>query len=234
MPSAPVDLTPGEREIAFGSPLLAGLPECVGCRLLATARLQSARANQLIFQQDEPAEALFIVLEGWIKLYRMAPNGAEAVVAILRDGQSFGETTALCRQSYLTSAEAIRPVRLLRLEAGHLRRLLLSEPALATAMLAPGLMHLDQLVTHVEELKALTAVQRTAEFLLSLAAECEGECSVALPYSKALMAGHLGMKPETLSRIFARLREHGVQTDATVVHIEDVGRLRDLISEEEA
>ena len=234
--SAHVTLTSAERDTARRSPLLASLSESSETRLLEGARAQNAQAGQIIIQQDEPAEALFIVLEGWVKLYRMAPSGTEAVVATLRDGQSFGETSALCQQSYLTSAAAISPARLLRLDAGHVHRLLHSEPVLATSMLTPAFVHLEQLVIHIEELKARTGVQRVAEFLLTLEARSEGECAeaVALPYSKALIAGQLGMKPETLSRAFARLREHGVQTDATGVRIENADRLRDLVAEEVA
>ena len=45
--------------------------------------------------------------------------------------------------------------------------------------------------THIEELKTRTGVQRVAEFLLALEARPGGKCSVAiaLPYSKALIAG---------------------------------------------
>jgi len=232
LPSAHVTLTPAERETAYRSPLLAGFPEASGAKLLEGARLQDARAGQIIFQQGALSEALFIVLEGWIKLYRMAPSGVEAVVTTLSDGQSFGEAAALCGQPYLMSAEAIAPARLLRLDAGHLRRLLHSEPVLATSILVPAFGHLEKLVMHIEELKAHTGVQRVAEFLLTLAMECEGGCSIALPYSKALIAGQLGIKPETLSRAFARLRGYGVQADAAVVRIEDIARLRDLMAEE--
>ncbi|MBB1499591.1 helix-turn-helix domain-containing protein [Paracoccus sp. MC1862] len=76
----------------------------------------------------------------------------------------------------------------------------------------------------------MQAVSRSAEFLLTLAAECDSECPVALPCSKALIAGQSGMKPETLPWTFNRLRDHSVQTDAAVAHIEDMKRLRDLVS----
>ena len=58
--------------------------------------------------------------------------------------------------------------------------------------------------------------------------------SVALPYNKALIAGRLGIKPETLSRAFARLRDHGVRIEAAMAHIEDVDRLRELVAEDPA
>lgn len=79
-------------------------------------------------------------------------------------------------------------------------------------------------------MRLFQAASRSAEFLLTLASECDRECSVALPYSKALIAGQSGMKPEIWSRTFDRLGEHGVQTDATLAHIEDVERLHDLVS----
>ncbi|MBB1499094.1 Crp/Fnr family transcriptional regulator [Paracoccus sp. MC1862] len=199
--------------------------------LLKDARVQGLRAGQVLFLQDEPSDALFVVLEGWIKLYRTAASGIEAVVGTMRDGQSFGEAAALCGQPWPVSAEAISPARLLRLDARHVRRLLQSDPALATSMLAPAFQRLQQLIAHIEVLKTCTSVQRVAEFLLDLIAECDGDGPVALPYNKALIAGRLGIKPETLSRTFARLRDHGVQVDATTVHIEDVVRLRDVMVE---
>ena len=88
------------------------------------------------------------------------------------------------------------------------------------------------LVGQIEGLKARSGVQRVAEFLLDLSAGREGEVSVALPYNKALIAGRLGIKPETLSRAFARLRDHGVRhvempaTPAKIWSIIDAGAQR--------
>ncbi len=81
------------------------------------------------------------------------------------------------------------------------------------------------LVQQIEQLKAHTGSQRVAEFLLSL---CEGEsgaCTISLPYDKALIAGRLGMKPESLSRAFQRLRCMGVDIDHSTATIADVGDL---------
>ena len=196
------------------------------------AWVQDLGADQILFLQDEPADALFIVLGGLVKLYRIAANGTEAVIDIMSEGRSFGEAAALCGQPWPVSAEALGSARLLRLDARHVRPLLQSDPLLAMSMLAPALLRLEQLILHIEDLKALSSVQRAAEFLLALSAECDGKCSVGLPpYSKALIAQQLGMKPETLSRAFARLRDHGVQIDATTAHIEDLARLRDMVAE---
>ena len=100
--------------------------------------------------EDDHAVALFIVLDGWVKLYRVAPSGAEAVVSVMTRGRSFGEAVALKGGIYPVSAEAITPVRLLRLDGVRLRHLLESDATLATSMLAATYVHLQQLVEQVE------------------------------------------------------------------------------------
>ena len=65
-------------------------------------------------------------------------------------------------------------------------------------------------MAEIEQLKARTGAQRLAEFLLELCPVESGSCAVRLPYDKALIAGRLGMKPESLSRGFSRLRKVGV------------------------
>ena len=69
--------------------------------------------------------------------------------------------------------------------------------------------------------------KRVAGFLASLCPVEEGACTIGLPYDKALIASRLGMKPESLSRSFARLRSIGVRVERGVAAISDVRRLKD-------
>ncbi|KGJ16723.1 Crp/Fnr family transcriptional regulator [Paracoccus sanguinis] len=226
-------MTPADQQTARQSPLLARLGPPVQDKLLDGAVVLTAETGQTLFLQDDPAAAVFILLDGWVKLYRVAPSGAEAVVSVMTRGRSFGEAVALKGGIYPVSAEAITPARLLRLDGVRLRHLLESDATLATSMLAATYVHLQQLVEQVEHLKARSGVQRVAEFLLDLAAG-DGACTVALPYNKTLIAGRLGMKPESLSRAFARLRQHGVRIEAAVAHIDDIEALRELAAEDPA
>ena len=73
-----------------------------------------------------------------------------------------------------------------------------------------------------------------AEFLLELSDCREGACTVTLPYDKVLIAGRLGMKPESLSRAFAKLRGFGVSVHQNHAKIADVSRLRDYAEEDPA
>lgn len=224
-------MIPADIEAARHSVLLNAMPPHVRSRLLASAQIADHETGRMIFLQGEPADRVFVVLEGWIKLYRVAANGAEAVVSIMTRGRSFGEAMALRGQVYPVSAEAITPVRLLTLDAAALRGILQTDPDAAIAILSAVFVHLQHLVEQVEGLKARSGVQRVAQFLLDLAPSAEGRCTVALPYNKALIAGRLGMKPESLSRVFARLRSSGVHIEAARVHIDDLGALRSLVAE---
>jgi CRP-like cAMP-binding protein len=99
-------------------------------------------------------------------------------------------------------------------------------------MIASTSQHLHHLVQQVEQLKAQSGVQRVAEFLAGLATSDEGACVIALPYDKVLIAARLGLKPESLSRAFAKLRSIGVEVHASHVAVSDVARLRQLAADD--
>ena len=81
-------------------------------------------------------------------------------------------------------------------------------------------------------LKAQSRVQRIAEFLASRATVDSGSCVITLPFDKVLIASRLGLKPESLSRVFAKLRSVGVAVHAGDVAVSDVAKLRPLAAEE--
>ena len=54
-----------------------------------------------------------------------------------------------------------------------------------------------------------------------------------LPFDKNVLAGRLGMTPETLSRAFMALKEQGVRTHNRCIYVEDVQRLRDFAAIDE-
>ena len=200
--------------------------------LLVESSIHAARQSEVVFLQGDPAAAFFVVLEGWVKIYRLTPSGEEAVVGVFTAGQSFAEAAAFAGRTYPASCEAVTDVRLLRVPSEHLGEKISQSPEIALSMLASTSRQLRQLVRQIEQLKAHTGVQRVAEFLASLCPVEEGPCTIGLPYDKALIAGRLGMKPESLSRAFARLRAVGVHISHSTAAIADVARLRGYVDEE--
>lgn len=220
--------------IARRSLLLSSAPDHVVDKVLREARVRTFERGATIFLQGDPADAIYIVAEGWVKLYRMAPSGAEAVVGVFTKGRSFGEAVAFRHDNYPVAAEAVTDCSLIRIETDSLLRQIRENPEIAISILSATFVHLSGLVAQVEALKAQTGAQRIAEFLLELAPCTSGSCEVTLPYDKVLIAGRLGMKPESLSRAFAKLRDHGVTVRQSLARIDDVAQLRSFVEEDRA
>jgi CRP/FNR family transcriptional regulator, dissimilatory nitrate respiration regulator len=225
-----------ERDISTAqqSSLLAGLPQDVTSAILASAVTQTYGRGETLFLQGEPARTLRIVLEGWVKLYRTAPNGGEAVIGVFTGGQSFGEAVVLSGGAYPVTAEAVTDCRVMQVDACVFLELFRRRPEIVGSILGAMYAQLHTLVTEIEQLKARTGAQRLAEFLLQLCPVESGGCAVRLPYDKTLIAGRLGMKPESLSRGFNRLRKVGVAVTHSNAAIADVERLRRFAEEDPA
>ncbi|HCQ67244.1 MAG TPA: cyclic nucleotide-binding protein [Rhodobacteraceae bacterium] len=219
-------MTPEYAKTARNTLLLSSAPQTIVDFLLARATVSEVARGATIFSQDDPADGIYIVLEGWVKLYRISAAGAEAVVGVFTKGHSFGEAVALRGGVYPVFAETVTDATLLRIDAKSFLAYLESSPGIAISMLTATYAHLHSLIAQIEQLKAQTGPQRVAEFLLELTQTAVGPCSVNLPYDKVLIAGCLGMKPESLSRAFAKLKEQGVTMHQTSAEIADVDVLR--------
>jgi len=206
--------------------LFGGLSDDLLLSLIKEASVQQVAAGGMLFLQDDQVAACFIVLEGWVKLYRLSPRGDEAVVSVFSHGQSFAEAAVFAMKRYPVSAEAVTMARLLRIPCHALHHKVREDPQFALSMLASTSQHLQQLVSQIEQLKVQTGAQRVARFLTSLCPVQEGACTIGLPYDKALIANRLGMKPESLSRAFARLRGVGVRVERNAAAISNIARLK--------
>ncbi|MCW2306473.1 Crp/Fnr family transcriptional regulator [Rhodobium gokarnense] len=218
------------------TPLFSGISGVQFDAVLSDAATKTISRGETLFLQGDPAEALFVVLEGWVKLYRVTPAGDEAVVHVFTDGQSFAEAAAFTGGVYPVSAEAVTDGRLLHIPVARLFDRVRAEPEIGFALLASTSLHLHTLVQQIEALKAQTGAQRVAEFLVGLCKDRDaaGRRTIVLPYDKALIAGRLGMKPESLSRAFQRLRDYGVRIASNKAEIADIETLRRLVDEERA
>ncbi len=223
-----------DRAKAGRSSLLAGLPVDLRQTLLDAGSIRNFDRGTTIFLQGEPGRVCYIVLTGWVKLYRIAQSGAEVVVNCLTEGQSFAEAVVLQRDDYPVNAEAVTDCRLMTVQGHVLAELMASRPDVARAILATMYLHFHSLVAQIEHLKAKSGAQRVADFLLELCPDGVESCTVVLPYDKTLIAGRLGMKPESLSRAFSRLNRAGVSIDNNTATIAHTGRLRAYTEEDPA
>jgi CRP-like cAMP-binding protein len=224
-------MDPSDWRIVRSTPLLGAVSEEVAQSLIGNQAVGIYRKRETLFQQGEPADAFFVVLDGWVKLYRMTPDGNEAVVGVYRRGETFAEAAMFLGGRYPVSADVVTDSRLLRVDGRVLRKRIMEQPELSLSMLASASYHLKALVEQIEHIKLLSAPQRLADFLVRLAPVREGGATIELPYEKALIANRLGMKPESLSRALAKLRPLGVSVDREQISIVDVAILVQFVEQ---
>ena len=88
-----------------------------------------AREGQIIFAQGDPADALFYVQTGKVKVTTLSSHGKEAVVAILGEGNFFGEGCLAGQPLRISSVVAIAGSSVSRLDKAAVTRVLRDEPA---------------------------------------------------------------------------------------------------------
>lgn len=221
-------------DIALAAQIFRGAPKESVLPLLAKGSIKEAGRGVSIQLQGERAHSFYIVLDGWIKLYRMSSCGNEAVVSVLTRGDSFGESAAIRGEVYATGAETVSAARFLQIDAANLWRAMDDDPLMCRAFLEATLNGNKALVHQLGQLKCNTAAQRIADFLLGLCKDEVGSCTVVLPYDKVLIAGWLGMKPESLSRAFRRLEPYGVKIIKDRATIKSIERLMAFADEQSA
>ncbi|MBL6932760.1 MAG: cyclic nucleotide-binding domain-containing protein [Rhodospirillales bacterium] len=219
-------LSPKDMEIIKRAPLLMDLPGNVLKQLLEESHVVEFPRNKLLFLRGEPAEHIYLLLDGWVKVYRDTPEGEQTVIGILKPGETVAEAAIFLGRDYPASAEVVSDARLLELPSDSLLTLLREDGELGIRMLGTLSQRLRGLVLHIEQIQARSTPQRLGEFLLSLSSEKEGAVTLDLPYDKSLVAARLGMKPESLSRALAKLRSYGVTTNGHQVELSDIAALR--------
>jgi CRP-like cAMP-binding protein len=215
-----------ELELVRRTPVFAGLAPPALAPLLEGAVAKAFARQSVLFLQGEPASRFFVVLDGWVRLYRQTPQGQEVTIAVFGRGDSFAEAVVLQMMPFPVSAQVIADSRLLVIPADSFMRHLQASTDLCFKVMAAMARRLQDLVFQLENVSSRSTVQRLAHFILRLCDGASGDCRIALPLDKNLIAARLGMQPETLSRGLAKLRSVGVETDGHGLHVEDVARLR--------
>ncbi len=209
-------------------PLFSGLPEDMIQRLIGNAIVRTHPRGTVLFVQGDPSTHFFVIFSGWVKLYRLSEKGDEAIVEIFGTGESFAEGAMHGAGKYPVFAETVSECRLLEIPTDAFRNMIKSAPELAINMLGSMAIRLKSFVRRTEQSHTKSAAQRVASFLLKFCPADRSAATIHLPYDKMLIAGRLGMKPETFSRAMAKLREVGTQTEGHDVHVSDVEALREF------
>lgn len=209
------------------SRLFAQVGEVDLAAMLTTCFAQTLPAGAVLCHQGEKAEFLHIVLSGRVGLFGSAGHD-EALVEFFGAGDAFIVPAVVLDAPYLLTARILEEGRILMWPAAAFRAQLRATGTLAygAVLLLSG--YWRTLIGQIKDLKLLSAIERLSAFLLALAPRETGPVTVTLPGGRRLVAGRLGITPQSLSRAFAALRPLGISGAGRQVTIVDPARLREF------
>jgi len=125
--------------------------------------------HQAIYSQGDAADAMFYIQNGNVKLVVASPRGKQAVLAILGPGDVFGEGCLAKQSLRMSTATALQPSTIARVNKGDLVRLIHQEPAFAKLFISYLLSRMGRVEEDFVDRLFNCSEKRLARILLLLA-----------------------------------------------------------------
>ena len=173
---------------------------------------QSAERNDMIVLEGEPAEAVYCVVSGAVKVFKTSVEGKEQILCIIRPGESFNDVAVFDGGPNPASAIAMTPVTLYGITKADMEALLREHPAIANNVIKVLSKKVRHFVSLVEDLSFRHVTSRIAKLLLEYATNhaVQDEEPQARPkLTQQEMAAMVGTAREVVGRSLKALEESG-------------------------
>jgi CRP/FNR family cyclic AMP-dependent transcriptional regulator len=196
-------------------PFFAGLDRAALERVAAGMRTRRFRRGEVIFHIGDPGDALFVIVDGEVKISLPSETGDEAILATLRVGHVFGELALLDGAPRSASATAISATETVVLPRDRFRELIATEAGVRDALLASIAGELRRLTTHVEELHFLDITGRLAARLVRLAQEGgtrggDGAIRLRSNLTQGDLAAMVGCTRQSVNKLLGQFTDDGL------------------------
>lgn len=171
--------------------------------------------GESVFRAGVGNSGIYCIAEGMVGLRLLHESGTSVLVGIAYPGDLIGTRAFLRNGPHRTSAEALSEVRLCKIPGVEARRLMRDHPALHQRLVRVCLDSLDASQEAMLQAAAMSNGDRLFQLLSRLLQHCgshdnAGRLQAHLPISREDIAGMLGVRQETLSRLLKRLKQEGL------------------------
>jgi CRP/FNR family transcriptional regulator, cyclic AMP receptor protein len=172
------------------------------------------RKNEVIFHEDDPGRALFILKKGRVKVGRENKRGREVILRILEPGDFFGEMSLLDEEPRSATVTALDGCQVLILFREAFVAFVSKHPRAVLRMLTVLSQRLRKANEKISRLVFTDAYEKVASVLMDVIKESkiplEIGAEVPLRLSRKELADLAGLSRETFSRIMARFERAGL------------------------
>lgn len=204
-------------------------PEAINA-LTAEIEYVDVVRGQIIFQEGEPGDSLYIVLAGKIKIGRKSPDGRENLVAIMGPSDQFGELSVFDPGPRTATAQAVTDARLARVAKSALQSWTSTRPEIADRLLQVIARRLRRTNNMLADLIFTDVPGRVAKQLLQLAQRFGnlegGQLRVTHDLTQEELAQLVGASRETVNKALADFASRGwLRLEGKTVVVLDQERL---------
>jgi len=194
-------------EILRKLPFFSEFSEDELAEMVSRAHERTFRRGEVILLEGEAPQAVYFIVHGQVRIYRLSPEGREQVLKRLGPGKAFNLVPVLDGGPNPSSAMAWTDVTVYVIERSHFVQIVREHPAVAMAILTDFAAKLRHMTALVEDLSLRTVGARLAKLLLTQAAEGE---AAPRRMTQQEMAAQLGTVREVVGRALAELEREGL------------------------
>lgn len=203
-------------ELLRTAPIFGRLSPADREAVAAVAIVRHYTKGQTIFEQDSPSDAIYQIVSGRVKIFRMMPNGKDLILEIFGPGDPLGAVAVYMDRPFPANATALEDTTCIAIPHAAFFRLLDSTPSLVRGLLLGLTTRLIELTNRLTELTSGRIEPRLARLFLKLATGmgrgADGGHAVFIPLvlSRQELADMTGTTIETCIRIMSRWGKDGV------------------------
>ena len=213
-------------------PLLARLRDDDVTALASRGRVRRFNANSTIFHEGDAGDALYVVVDGRVRISRISGAGTEATLALVGKGDCFGEFALFDNKPRSASATAQQATRTFVVSREDFRDWIRSRPDAALALLETLSLRLRRTDEVVTDLVFLDLPHRLAKHLVTLATGL-GDGALRRPrlqVTQGELASMLGVSRESVNKQLNQFaREGWITITRGAVTIDDMQALRTFV-----
>jgi len=169
--------------------------------------MRTISKGQVIYSQEDRAEALFLLKRGRVSIYRLTPSGKRLELATIGPKAFFGEMPQLGESLRHAFAEAAEESLLCVMSRADVERLICEQPQVALRMIEVLGRRLAASEARLEELAYRSAPARVAAVLLRLT---EGRTGTEVAVTHQEIGDIIGALRETVTKILDEFQADGL------------------------
>lgn len=150
-------------------PLFEGLSDAQIAKIEDMGIEEEFQKGDYVFRQGEPAEWLYIILKGKVKLVKHAPTGAATIIEIYSVGDELTAAPILEGKTYPASAKALSDGIVLKISANIFKKMMNEWPQITANLMRTLGIRYRELMDNLSSLAVFKVEGRLCKVMASLA-----------------------------------------------------------------